>query len=85
MVSESLDSEMKLPVNTNSTLPTNDCSDKREEAENASGFTVLHQAAFNNANPEFVQMLVNYGAWSRSSFFSTAYITGSTLYIIDCL
>lgn len=78
MVSESLDREMKLPVNMNSTLPTNDCPDKREEAENASGFTVLHQAAFNNANPEFVQMLVNYGAWSRSSFFST-------LYIIDCL
>ena len=71
MVSESLDSEMKLQVNMNSALPTNDCPDKREEAENASGFTVLHQAAFNNADPEFVQMLVNYGAWSRSSFLCT--------------
>lgn len=45
-------------------LPANNRKDTPEDAANASGFTVLHQAAFNNANPEFVQMLVEYGAWS---------------------
>ena len=48
-------------------LSIDNCTDTCEEAANASGFTVLHQAAFNNAEPDFVQMLVDYGAWSTSS------------------
>lgn len=37
-----------------------------EEAANGSGFTLLHQAAFNNAGYEFVEYLIELGAWRRS-------------------
>ena len=37
-----------------------------EEAADGSGFTLLHQAAFNNADYEFVEHLIELGAWRRS-------------------
>lgn len=40
-------------------------SDTAEDATHGSGFTVLHQAAFSHAKPEFVQSLVDRGAWRK--------------------
>lgn len=37
-----------------------------EEAVNGSGFTMLHQAAFDNADYKFVEHLIELGAWRRS-------------------
>ena len=42
--------------------------DTAEAAFHGSGFTVLHQAAFAHAKPEFLQSLIDLGAW-RESFF----------------
>lgn len=36
-----------------------------EQVAAASGFTVLHQAAYSNAEPELVQKLVDLGAWRK--------------------
>ena len=41
--------------------------DTKEEAKNSSGFTALHQAAYNNASPELVQKLVDLGSWRRTA------------------
>lgn len=40
--------------------------EKAEEAAQGSGFTLLHQAAFNNADYTFVEDLIRFGAWRRS-------------------
>ena len=39
--------------------------DTLSEARNASGFTALHQAAYNNVDPVFVKKLIDLGAWRK--------------------
>ena len=43
---------------------------KKLRVQYSSGFTISYQAAFNNANPAFVQLLVDHGAWGMSRAFS---------------
>lgn len=53
-----------------SSTHSNNPTETAEEAVRGSGFTLLHQAAFNNADPSFVEDLIQLGAWRRCPIFA---------------